>query len=229
MNYLALMFAAIAKPVDVPGQFRAVIVTLIVFVFIIKIVGLFMPTKRHLFFLLLRNQKGKTSNGKLIPCPDCKGSISPKASVCPHCGAPIDASYARKIYEGRNRALIAKRESNFMANMIVMGFLGLGLAICALASMSKVPGMGLFACIGLVLFFVAALRIYVHFNKGKIGELLVKARLRKGLPAEQYSILELFLKENRVKVIKNRLYVPNCLEIIKHAAYYRKQKATKNK
>ena len=48
-------------------------------------------------------------------------------------------------------------------------------------------------------------------------------------PAEQYSILELFLKENRVKVIKNRLYVPNCLEIIKHAAYYRKQKATKNK
>ena len=48
-------------------------------------------------------------------------------------------------------------------------------------------------------------------------------------PNQQYSTLELFVKENRVKVIKNRLYVPNCLEIIKHAAYYRKQKATKNK
>ena len=48
-------------------------------------------------------------------------------------------------------------------------------------------------------------------------------------PEEQYSILDIFIKEQRVKVIKNKLFVPNCLEIIKHAAYYRKQKATKNK
>ncbi|NLK46685.1 MAG: cyclic nucleotide-binding domain-containing protein [Treponema sp.] len=46
-------------------------------------------------------------------------------------------------------------------------------------------------------------------------------------PEEQYSILDIFIKEQRVKVIKNKLFVPNCLEIIKHAAYYRKQKATK--
>lgn len=48
-------------------------------------------------------------------------------------------------------------------------------------------------------------------------------------PNEQYTTLDLFEREQRVRVIRNKLFVPDCLEIIKHAAYYRKQKATKNK
>ena len=34
-----------------------------------------------------REQELKTSN--LITCPDCNGSVSKRASTCPHCGCPI--------------------------------------------------------------------------------------------------------------------------------------------
>lgn len=32
----------------------------------------------------------------VIPCPDCGGSVSIRASACPHCGAPTPAEPARK-------------------------------------------------------------------------------------------------------------------------------------
>lgn len=34
-------------------------------------------------------------NDRLIPCPDCGISVSPRAAACPKCGAPIAKKEAR--------------------------------------------------------------------------------------------------------------------------------------
>ena len=47
-------------------------------------------------------------NKNLMPCPDCKGRVSIKALSCPHCGAPISATYVKDF-----KAKQAKSEREF--------------------------------------------------------------------------------------------------------------------
>ena len=72
--------------------------------------------------------------------------------------------------------------------MIMTGFVGLFIIICAIAFGSGL-GMFIWICIGLLLDVSSIIRIYAFFNKGKMGELLVMTRLRKGLPVDEYDIL----------------------------------------
>ena len=187
---IALVFAANAQHVDVVGPMLKAIGPFLVLAAIIKIVTLFMPAtnkRRH------RNVKAESmhkasSNRNLIPCPDCKGLISPKARVCPHCGAPVDANYVREFEEQRNKIRREERESKFFAKIITMGFFGTCLFVGAIAS-KTIPCRGVCVFIGFVLIALSVIRIYCHFNKGRMGECLVAARLRKGLPEGEYEIL----------------------------------------
>ena len=190
----ALLFAAKTKQIDVFGPILKQLVPILILVVIIRVaievLPLFMQKKRRC------SQQPKETNGsrsipshKLIPCPDCNGLISPKASVCPHCGAPIDANYAREIEDKRKTARRIERESNFMVKMTMTGILGLIVFIGAIKFGIGLRYRWLGICIGLFMIVLPIIRIYVFFNKGKIGELLVRSRLRKGLPDGEYEIL----------------------------------------
>lgn len=36
------------------------------------------------------NDSSTLTSPRLMPCPDCAGTVSKRAKVCPHCGAPLD-------------------------------------------------------------------------------------------------------------------------------------------
>ena len=197
MNMLELMFAANTQPVDVFGPIIKSLGPLLVLAFIIKIATLFIPTKkkRQDQSLKVANEHVAIQGRNLIPCQDCKGLISPKASACPHCGAPIDPNYVRGIEEKKREiadkeraARVAEKAIVLLAKMMTVGTMGLIVIVCAIAFGSGV-GMIIWICIGLLLMALSAIRIYAFLNKGKMGELLVMARLRKGLPESHYEIL----------------------------------------
>lgn len=48
-------------------------------------------------------------------------------------------------------------------------------------------------------------------------------------PNQQYTIITNFLRDNRVKLVQNKLFTRDCAEIIKLSIYYRKQKTAKAK
>ena len=200
VNILASVFATNALQVDVVGPMLKVIGPFLVLAAIIKIVTLFMPAtnKKRPRNVKAENMHKACSNRNLIPCPDCKGLISPKARVCPHCGAPVDANYVREFEEQRNKIRRVERVTKFFANIITMGFFGICLFIGAITS-KTIPFRGVCVFLGALLIAVSAIGTYIHFNKGKMkgkmGELLVAARLRKGLPEGEYKIL-------------NNLYLP---------------------
>lgn len=190
MNMLALVLAANTQKIDLFGALLKPLLPFLVIAVVIKIAMLFIQStnKRRSHMAKTANAHQLSSSRNLIPCPDCNGLISPKASVCPHCGAPVDANYVKEFEEKRNKARRVERESNFIGTMIAMGFFGLCLTIGAIAS-KQIPYRGVCIFIGLVLIALTVIRIYFHFNKGKIGELLVASRLRKGLPEGEYEIL----------------------------------------
>lgn len=189
MTILALIFAANTQQVDIIGPIIKMLVPFLILGAIIKVAILFTPKKkRHHRHQNTSNQSKTIRNQNLIPCPDCDGLISHKARVCPHCGAPIDANYAKEIEDKRNRERRTERVVNFLARMIMTGLVGLFIIICAIAFGSGL-GMFIWICIGLLLDVSSIIRIYAFFNKGKMGELLVMTRLRKGLPVDEYDIL----------------------------------------
>ena len=97
-------------------------------------------------------------------------------------------SLAIRHHGERDNTRKAKRTTNFLFRMIMTGFVGLFIIICAIAFGSGL-GMFIWICIGLLLDVSSIIRIYAFFNKGKMGELLVMTRLRKGLPVDEYDIL----------------------------------------
>ena len=190
MDMQALVFAANAQQVNVLGPLLKPLVPFLVLAVIIKLATFFMPAqnKNHSQKTKGVNWQQVNSVRNLIPCSDCKGLISPKANMCPNCGAPVDATYVKVFLEKRNKARRVERESSFAVKMITMGFFGLLLFIGAIVS-EPIPYRGFCIFIGLVLILLSAIRTYVHFNKGKIGEFLVAARIRNGLPEGEYEIL----------------------------------------
>ena len=189
MVNLALVVAAKAQQVDVLGPILKPLVPLLIIVGVIKVAASLIPKKRR------RSRQQKVSNGRRtkwsrnrMSCPNCKDWISLEDAVCPHCGAPVDGSYGRAVEEKVKRTRRVHRKFDFLAKMIVTAFVGLAVSVCAIAVGS---GMVMFVwiCVGLLLIVLSSISYFVTYNKGKMGELLVMSRLRKGLPAGEYEIL----------------------------------------
>ena len=189
MAMLALIVAASTQQVDIMGPILKTFMPVLVLAAIIKVALLFMPKKRrHHQRQKAPNKSKAVRTQNLIPCPDCDGLISPKARVCPHCGSPIDANYVKEIEQKRNKMRRAERVASFLSRMIPMGLVGLIVIACA-ATFGSGMVMFIWIVVGLLLSVLSAIRIYVFFSKGKIGELLIMTRLRKGLPKSEYDIL----------------------------------------
>ena len=190
MNMLALALAADTQQADMLGSLQKPLVVILVLLAVLKIAPLLLPKSKR------RSQRSKPNsesrplrNRNLIPCQDCNGLISPKASVCPHCGAPIDANYAKEMEEKIGKKRKAEQEADFVAKSAMLFFVGLAIIFVAfvLGSNLKFRLFGIF--IGLFLIALSLVGTYVFYNKGKVGELIVMTRLRKGLPEDEYEIL----------------------------------------
>ena len=186
---LTFLFATTAQPDDVVASLLKPLLPFFILAVIVKILTLFIPKKRA------KSQNKKRQEGQarlpkrnLIPCPDCQDLISPKAVVCPHCGAPIAAAYASGIQEKRKRAQKTEKAAKMLARAFLTGFWGMVVFVGAIAVGSGWNRV-IWALIGLLLMILSVLSVLLRFKKGKIGELLVAARLRKGLPENEYAIL----------------------------------------
>ena len=183
------MCAANAQQIDIVEQSAKMFVPFLILGAIIKIASLFIPSKRRHHRHRKAPDRTKTiRNQNLIPCQDCHGLISLRARVCPHCGAPIDANYIKEIKEKRNKARRTERDKKFLSKMAMSEFIGLFIIVCAIVTESN-TSLLIWICIGLLLIALPAITTYASFNKGKMGELIVRTRLKKGLPAGEYDIL----------------------------------------
>ena len=193
---LGLLLAATSQQGDIIGSLLKPLLPLFILAVFLKFATSFIPRNQPRAQDPKKQERpARSINSNLIPCPDCNDLISPKATICPHCGAPIDANYVKAIKEKKDEIEKKRhqaRKTAAMAKMIAMGILGLIFFIGAISS-KDLPYRWVSINFGLLLIGLSIMGIYVFLNKskikGKMGELLIAARLRKGLPEGEYDIL----------------------------------------
>lgn len=132
-------------------------------------------------------------NGKIMPCPDCKGKVSINATTCPHCGAPIPITYVEAFKAKQDQAMrISANDavscSIIFSNVFAMAAIALVLLLI-IHFMSGWLMWTLAVFFGLVL--IAGLIEFVKlWNKGTFGEQIIHTILSKELPKEEYRVID---------------------------------------
>ena len=186
-----VLFAAASQKVDAFGIVLKPLMPFLVIVVVLKMLELSIPKRRRIprNYKKRRNEKYAYPYGRnLIPCPDCNCFISLKATVCPHCGAPVDVSYVKEIKKKKENEQRIERKLKESCVGCMTSLCGLAVFVCTV-----IYGSGwnlvIWSFVGLLLFILPILSGFLRFNKGRIGEWIVSSRLRKGLPENEYTIL----------------------------------------
>lgn len=135
---------------------------------------------------------GTQSNERLMPCQDCRRMISINALSCPHCGAPVSASYVESVKAKRDFARRKLRKEADESSVLTGHGCVLVLFACALFLVLKFTSgvlMWILAAI-LLLFIVTGICDTLRLrDKGKLGEEIVKQKLANRLPKDKYKII----------------------------------------
>ena len=131
-------------------------------------------------------------NENLMPCPDCKQTISMKASTCPHCGAPISSAYIEQVQAGRNfdrRRAQTSEDVYFLKSSVVFCVVFLVAILFIVVHYSSGVWAWVLAVPIVLLIFAGLWEAIRLGDKGYLGEEIVKIKLSQLRPKELYKVL----------------------------------------